>query len=185
MKDKTNCSERLDDNNFVVLRELVPHKEAVGLAEGFLKYCIMNGIKGDVQAPNSPSVYDYKPFLKLMLRLLPTLNELLNKELFPTYCYARVYSKGEILERHRDREACEHSVTLNLFKGKDWPIWMQSPDESEHSVELNPGDGILYKGCEADHWREAYKGDIHIQLFMHYVDSEGPNSWAYFDKRKG
>ena len=183
-EDKTNIAEQLDQNNFVVLRGFIPRKAAISLAEGFVEYCLRAGIKGDSQAPHSPSVYDYKPFVKLLLSKLPELNLMLDKELFPTYTYARMYVKGDDLKKHKDRNACEHSLTLNLYKEKDWTIYMQSPDGSEHGVELEPGDAILYKGCEAVHWRDVYEGNMHVQVFMHYVEVDGPNAWAYFDKKK-
>jgi hypothetical protein len=40
-------------------------------------------------------------------------------------------------------------------------------------VNLKPGDGVIYRGCEIEHWREAYEGDYHIQAFLHYVDANG------------
>jgi hypothetical protein len=42
----------------------------------------------------------------------------------------------------------------------------------------------MYLGCQADHWREKFSGTEYTQLFMHYVRSNGPKAWAYFDKCK-
>ena len=35
-------------------------------------------------------------------------------KLVPTYSYTRLYRKGNILQRHKDRPSCEISTTLNL-----------------------------------------------------------------------
>jgi PKHD-type hydroxylase len=36
------------------------------------------------------------------------------------------------------------------------------------------GDGALYQGCEVYHWRKPFKGSEYIQVFLHYVDANGP-----------
>jgi hypothetical protein len=89
-----------------------------------------------------------------------------------------------VLKRHRDRPACEISFTLNLAKDSDWPIYFQRPDGSETLVELNPGDAVLYLGCQADHWRNKFEGEEHVQVFLHYVRANGPKAWAFFDKQQ-
>ena len=40
-------------------------------------------------------------------------------------------------------------------------------------INLKPGDGVIYQGCEVEHWREPYEGDYHAQVFLHYVDANG------------
>ena len=35
-------------------------------------------------------------------------------------------------------------------------------------VDLKPGDMLIYKGMELEHWREAFEGDNCIQVFLHY-----------------
>ncbi len=42
---------------------------------------------------------------------------------------------------------------------------------------------LIYHGCELKHWREAFEGDYQVQLFMHYVDQNGPASKEKFDTR--
>jgi hypothetical protein len=108
----------------------------------------------------------------------------LGEKVLPTYTYARVYKEGSELLRHRDRPACEISLTLNLSKDSDWPIYFQRSDGSETSVELEPGDAVMYLGCQSDHWRNKFQGNECVQLFMHYVRSFGAKSWAYFDKQR-
>ena len=40
-------------------------------------------------------------------------------------------------------------------------------------INLKPGDGVIYKGHDIEHWREPYEGDYHMQVFLHYVDANG------------
>lgn len=171
------------NNNYVQLNNLINPDRAKSLYLGFKQYVKDNKTAGDSQAPNSPSVYNYIPFVKLLVELTPKISEVLGEQVLPTYSYARIYSKKEILHRHRDRHACEISVTLNLQKDKDWAIWFQRPDGSETNIEMNPGDGAMYFGCIADHWREPFKGKEYTQVFLHYVRADGPNNWAFFDNR--
>jgi PKHD-type hydroxylase len=42
------------------------------------------------------------------------------------------------------------------------------------SLDLRPGDGVLYKGCTIEHSRKEFKGREYIQVFLHYVDAHGP-----------
>ena len=59
-----------------------------------------------------------------------------------------------------------------------WPIYMEGTE-----IDLQPGDAVIYLGCELEHWREEFKGDWHAQAFLHYVDKKGSHiEWAK-DKR--
>lgn len=115
--------------------------------------------------------------------LLLCKKELMEKEtglsLLPTYAYWRMYTYGSYLKKHKDRPSCEISVTLHLGGDKKWPIFVEGK-----SFLLKPGDAIIYRGCEQEHWREKFYGDWYSQLFIHYVNANGPNKEWYRDKRK-
>jgi hypothetical protein len=88
------------------------------------------------------------------------------------------------LKRHRDRPACEVSLTLNLgFQAeKPWPIWFEV-DGEVRTASLEPGDALLYKGIELPHWREPFDGENSAQVFLHYVNQDGQNREWKYDKR--
>lgn len=171
-------------NNYLYVPEFITKDEARDLAKQFKEHTEKFGLQGDIQAPNSSTMYDFMPFVRLLVEKVPEATALLGEKVLPTYTYARVYRSDSVLERHRDRPACEISFTVNLDKDTDWPIWFQRPDGSEASVELASGDAVLYLGCQADHWRNRFEGQEYTQLFMHYVRSYGAKSWAYFDKQQ-
>jgi hypothetical protein len=50
---------------------------------------------------------------------------------------------------------------------------------------MQPGDAIIYRGCEIDHWRDEFKGLMQSQVFFHYCDRNGPFKDAKFDCRPG
>lgn len=103
------------------------------------------------------------------------MNELVEEKLLPTYAYARIYKNGAELVKHKDRPACEVSVTLNIGgDGTSWPICFTKPDGSVVSKDLKPGQAVIYLGCISEHWREgAFTGQEYGQVFLHYVRSEG------------
>lgn len=171
----------LIQNNYLVAKTFIDPDRAEKLAEEFEK---QTNLTLDTQCPSSPAMYDFMPFVRLLVEKVPDVSELIGEPVLPTYTYARTYKHREILHRHRDRPACEISLTLNLTKSEPWPICIQRPDGSEVCLEQNPGDAMLYLGCIADHWREPYEGDHHVQVFLHYVRANGPKAWAYFDKQK-
>jgi hypothetical protein len=134
----------------------------------------------------------------LMLKCQPLIEKATGLKLYPAYSYARAYKKGDELKRHKDRFSCEISSTMNLG-GDDWPIYV-SPHENvgvsngkdiTHvskakgvRVDLKPGDMLVYKGIEIEHWREKFKKKECVQVFFHYNDSKTPGAQNnMFDKR--
>ena len=103
----------------------------------------------------------------------------------PTYSFSRVYQGGEELKPHIDRPSCEVSATINVAcTGDIWPIWMQYEDNDPVKCLLEPGDVVIYKGCEVTHWRRKLpKGQINVQFMLHYVDKNGPYTEYKLDKR--
>lgn len=140
---------------------------------------------GDSQVPNSPHACG-DPFFELLLeRLLPQIEQSSGARLFPTYSYFRVYLNGATLPRHTDRPSCEISVTANLGYDSDltWPIFLEA-DGKARAISLAPGDALLYKGIYLPHWRERFDGQRAVQVFLHYVDQDGPHREWRYDKRR-
>jgi hypothetical protein len=128
------------------------------------------GTWNDPQVPNTYSNYADIAMETLLLGLLPRMEKESGMKLVPTYSYARIYKKGDVLERHKDRESCEISATLNLG-GDKWPIFLEPSGKINKKgikVDLNHGDMLMYKGCDLEHWREPFTGEICIQVFLHY-----------------
>jgi hypothetical protein len=140
---------------------------------------------GDSQVPNSPGGYGDTAFDGLLEYLRPRVEEQSGFALYPTYSYFRLYKRGDVLKRHRDRPACEISVTLNLgqIPADPWPIYIER-DAGPYGARLVPGDAVLYRGCDCYHWRDAFQGDRMAQVFLHYVDRNGPNANQRYDGRK-
>lgn len=121
-------------------------------------------------------VFYREPRFEVALRqLLPKIEARVGRALFQTYSFARYYDNGQVLAAHKDRAACEISVSICLgHEGKPWPLWLLDKAGTPNSVELNPGDGLIYKGSELMHWRQKNVYGPTWQLFLHYVDQDGP-----------
>ena len=146
----------------------------------------------DKQIPNTFSKYGDGVLDTLLMKVLPVMRKLTGLSLIPCYSYVRLYKTGDELVRHRDRKSCEVSYTLFLG-GDPWEFFLDPTGKSgvktainPHaailkkkpnkglSVLLKPGDMLVYRGCELDHWRKPFKGALHAAAFGHYNDSDGP-----------
>ena len=140
-------------------RYISPFENIIGHYEG-----------SDEQIPNTYSQYSNIAMETLMLKCQPKMEEVTGLKLYPAYTYARIYKKGDILKRHKDRFSCEISTTMNLG-GDPWPIYLEPSGEIDKKgikVDLKPGDMLVYSGCELEHWRNKFKGKECIQVFLHY-----------------
>lgn len=158
------------------------------------------------QIPDTHSVYGDTLMETLMYFMHPHMENHTGLKLCPTYAYYRVYKKGDELKRHADRPSCEVSTTVCLgFDYKDvdenynWGMYVD-PESNQHLKEgfesdnregrlinQQPGDCIIYRGCELEHWRDPFEvgeDSYQVQVFLHYIDMNGPFYPEYaFDTR--
>ena len=132
----------------------------------------------DAQIPNTYSAYGDVAMDTLLAELKPLMEKETGLKLYETYSYARIYKKGDVLKRHKDRFSCEISTTLNLG-GDPWPIYLEPSGETGKAgvqIDLNPGDMLIYKGELLEHWRAEFPGENCGQVFLHYNNAEGPDA---------
>ena len=182
---------------FLLKKKVVKHMFDKKYISPYTKFL---GDFNDPQVPNSYAHYADLVMETLLLEVQDKMQKETGLELVPTYSYARVYSKGNKLARHKDRPSCEISTTMNLG-GNMWPIYVDPTGEdnvtylseseviikeganSGVKIELNPGDMLIYKGFEVEHWREPFEGDICSQVFLHYNDVN--SKWSGKNKFDG
>ena len=136
------------------------------------------GVWNDPQVPETYSHYSDIAMETLLEKLVEPMSKETGLNLIPTYSYARIYKKGDVLKRHKDRYSCEVSMTMNLG-GDSWPIYLEPSGETDKEgvkIDLEPGDALIYRGCEVEHWREAFEGENCGQVFLHYNDASGENA---------
>ena len=140
---------------------------------------------GDAQVPNTPSGYGDPATDGLLEYLRPRFEEICGRHLLPTYSYFRLYKHGDTLARHKDRPACEFSVSLNIgqIPADPWALYVEG-QSGAREFRLLPGDAVLYRGLERAHWRDRFEGQRAVQIFLHYVDRDGPYAGEKYDRRK-
>jgi len=172
-------------NYFLLKRDAVSflYKNNITYDTGLL------GTWGDEQVPNTYSHYADPVMETLLMKVRPKMQQETGLQLVPTYSYARLYKKGDILKRHKDRPSCEISTTLNLG-GDPWSIFIDGTGSNNvineyknihkpnapkgTEVMLGVGDMLVYSGCDLEHWREPFKGNTCGQVFLHYNHVNGP-----------
>ena len=202
-------------NKYQVIRGAIS-KEVAALAYTYLqisaeadKWMLNNGVThqgnpllgrfNDVQVPGSYAKYSDRLMETLLVKTIAVMQKKTVLKLVPTYSYTRLYRKGNILRRHKDRPSCEISTTLNLG-GDEWPIFID-PTGSDNvideykeihkpnapkgiEVNLKQGDMLIYSGCELEHWREPFQGKLCGQVFLHYNHADGQFAKTnLYDKR--
>ena len=169
-----------------------------------------NPVEGQVEG--SLARYWHPQYRKAHTGIRRKLEKIIGRTLYNTYYYDRYYFPGQELTKHADRDACEISVSIHVStnlpdKLKDWAFKIKTPDTytddkktailvpgEERSAILNPGDGLLYKGCERPHWRDAMptpekvedapKEYYYHQIFFHYVLQDGLRAHCAWDRGK-
>jgi len=144
----------------------------------------------DPQAPGAYSRYGDPMFDTILNQATEAMCQYTGINVIPTYSYYRLYVQNDVLERHKDRPSCEISTTLclgynvdnvdkSVYPNYNWPMWVQNKSGEEMPVSLEPGDMIIYRGHDIDHWRDPFIGLNHSQVFLHYNDENGPfnNLW--------
>ena len=173
-------------NKYVVIKEAVPKEIAEFVYNYFLlkrqvartmfdtkyisPFTTEFGVWNDDQVPNTYSHYSDIAMETLLQEVKPIMEKQTKLKLSETYSYARIYKKGDVLARHKDRYSCEISTTLNLG-GDSWPIYLDPTGKQGQAgikIDLKPGDMLIYSGCDLEHWREEFKGKDCGQVFLHY-----------------
>ena len=170
------------------------------------------------QVEGSISRYWHPQYRAIHSGVRMKLEKIIGRKLYNTYYYDRFYFAGQELTRHTDRDACEISVSIHVstnLEGEDadWPFLIKTPDTYTdktkrtvlvpgdiRSAILKPGDGLLYKGCERPHWRDAMPTPkvkkklfgsnkdqteyYYHQIFFHYVLQDGQRAHCAWDRSR-
>ena len=179
--------EEFSKNGYCVVRSALDKEILDFITQYTLFDEMQNFLAEDKQVPNAHSKYADPAMETVLIKLHDTIEKNTNLKLWPTYSYYRIYRENDILEPHKDRPSCEISATLCFNYSYDdndynWPIYMNGS-----KVILFPGDLVIYRGCDLEHWRERFdcteKNCWHVQGFFHYVDQNGPFAAYKFDER--
>lgn len=142
--------------------------------------------------------HSFLPMLTFLWGLTPMVSQLTGRDLLPSFDYFRIYQVGDICRLHTDRPSSEHSLsmTLRYSDDKPWPLDIArlpsdgpvtSLDEdfgedAYESIEMKPGDAVLYRGVERRHGRVMPNpNQWSAHLFLHWVERGGKYQDHAFD----
>ena len=223
-----SLNEKFEKDGYLVIKDLWDSEELyhpLPKQRGQMNYWSNNleqyhHIEVEQQVEGSVARYWHPQYRKIHTGVRKKLEEIIGRKLYNTYYYDRFYFPGQELKKHSDRPACEISVSIHISTNlpddeKDWPFKIKTPDTytdkkktsilvpgEERSAVLNPGDGLLYKGCERPHWRDPMPGtplgkkskklfgkkvqqeQYYHQIFFHYVLQDGERAHCAWDKAR-
>jgi len=180
-------AKTFSEKGYCVVKNAIP----ADLRDFITQYALFDEMQDfnpdEMQVVGAHSKYADPAMETMLLHLHDRMEENTGLSLSPTYSFYRVYREGDELAVHKDRESCEVSCTVCFNYSYDdseyeWPIFME-----DFPAVLEPGDLVIYRGCDLKHWREPFKaGDDHwqVQGFFHYVNNDGPYSDFRFDQRE-
>jgi hypothetical protein len=178
----STTAEIFNKHGYLHAKEFISKEMCAFLSHALLLHSDNSEGHVDPQVPTAKTVLTNSLIFDTLLeKLWPDVELLVGEPLIPSYSYARLYSNGDELKEHTDREACEVSLTLQLGRSHhySWPLYMNGV-----RFDLNEGDGVLYKGIELPHWRKVCDGPEGYysgQVFLHYVRANGPNAHHALD----
>ena len=204
-------NEDFDRDGALVVKDLCDAKELyrdVPLIRGQVNYWGKNldqfhHSPEESQVDGSLATYGHPQYRQIHSQIRLKLENIIGRKLYNTYYYDRFYFAGQDLKVHTDRDSCEISVSIHISSNVDkpWPLWVQTPQGNNESCYLEPGDGLIYKGCERPHWREPLPGKEHKpswldkirkkefyddtyyhQVFFHYVLQDGIRAHCAWDR---
>ena len=213
-------NEFFDRNGYLIIKNLCDPKKLfhpVPELRGQLNYRSKDlndfkHIEVEGQVEGSIARYWHPQYRDVHTKIRLILEQAIGRKLYNTYYYDRFYFPGQALTIHADRPACEISVSVHVSTNlkENWPIWIKTPDTfadnskmnlvskgENRSVDLEPGDGMVYKGCERPHWRDPMPGLLETsierakgnsdhslyyhQIFFHYVLQDGQRAHYAWD----
>jgi hypothetical protein len=172
------AAKRFRQERYLFVKGLLPPPLLEYLRVYYAILLADNYFSHDSQCPSSLSLSGDPALDAVMEWIRPELGRLVGFSLAPTYSYTRRYAKGDVLTRHRDRAACEVSVTISIQipKSAGPSVMYLKPNGAEETkVEMREGDGCVYAGSEVEHWRKRFRVDGYIQLFLHFITRRGPH----------
>lgn len=141
-------------------------------------------LENDRHHPDTFSFYSPLCTEVLLMNLLPALETIVGVPLVPSYSYARTYYRNSFLEKHTDRRCSEFGISICLDKDEqDWPLIITDKTGQQRSIELKPGDAVMFLGMQLEHYRTTFEGAAQTQIFLFYMPHNDSLSHLYFDRR--
>ena len=124
----------------------------------------------DPQVPGAYSRGNHPQYKQIFNGIRKKLQTVLDAKLYGSFYYDRFYFEGQKLNKYIDQDSAEIIVRMNISNNLEepWPVHLKTPDTytdkqksailvpgEEKKIDLEPGDALIYKGCERPVWRDV------------------------------
>lgn len=172
-------------NGYVVLKQVfAPEVSRLVFNYARLKRATGQMERPDTQVPTALRLRVDPLTETLLVQSRTAVEQIVGSELWPSYSYLRLHTRGATMAMHTDRRASELAVSINVGGDRPWPLWLRTQGQ-DLGIAPEVGDGILYRGREIPHWRDAYEGELQVQCMLFYVRRDGDAAAFKYDGRDG
>jgi len=167
----------LGDDRFCKLPSLIHPLQIRTLAAYYRRLIESGWVLGDDQVERRHGWHNESVARFFHHQLTDFVSRVAGEPVKPAYSYSSAYRGSAALGAHMDRRQCEYTLSLlvdhsSASSPDPWPLWFLGP-RGKVSVTLQPGDAVLFRGCELPHWRDAAPEDQdQIMLLFHWVPSD-------------
>jgi hypothetical protein len=195
-------------HGYLIIKNLYDVKElyhSVPMERGQINYCKdskkFHHNPEEKQAKGSLVRYYHPQYIEIHSRIRLILQYILGVELYNTYYYDCYYFTGQGLDRHADHDSCKISVSIQISSNtsRPWTFCLQTLENKEIGINIEDGWGIVYMGCNVEHWRDPLKSKYnkaaqlantilrkqddtyYHQIFFHYIMANGTRPHYDYD----
>ena len=174
-KNLTDSFTQLRSEQYAVLRNIIHPLQIAALRKYFRTLDHKNFLMPDLQGGSLRYASHNEEVASFIHHQLTTLVQSVTRELIkPSYSFLSVYKSGSFLPKHADRSQCAWNLSLLIDTDPEtalsdsWPIYLEVSGQKE--IRLAMGDGLLYRGTDVPHWREALcDGEMTTLILCHFV----------------
>ena len=128
------------------------------------------GTRNDRYVPDVYSCYADIMTETILQILRPKIEKIIKEKIFPVYSYYRIYEKDCIFPKFPNTK--QFDISALLFVGGDKCPLTLIKNQKNVSVDLKPGDLLIYDGKEIIQEEKTFKGNNYIQLIFNYTNNK-------------
>ena len=98
-------NRQLEQDNYLIIDNFISPERASEFFDSYKSQVEQHPqlFDKDPQCPLSYAMYNFRDFLNLLCEKLSTISEIMGENMLPSYTYARLYTHGDELKKHKDR----------------------------------------------------------------------------------
>lgn len=178
----STATDHLSTNAYAKLHKLIPDAQQK-LLQKYVRGLLSGGYFPELGTPLvalRTGLHSEPTIASLHQGLAAVVSRIVGAPHKPSYSFLACYEAGAVLKRHIDRPQCVYNLSLVLDMSdttggpepEPWPFFLEK-HQGPQKVSLNIGDGLLYQGDQAHHWRDALpENQRAIICFYHFVPEE-------------